>query len=113
MWGSWKKRVFIVGLATIVAGTVVAIAVIPAGAASRINAGGTVSCEVAGKVKTNAKLSATPNPKLKLTVSAALTCSVGGTGNTAITVTTGKLKSTIGPLTADCTTTNFGGGSAS
>ncbi len=112
MRGTWGKRGFVATIAAVCCASGVALNASPAVAASKLVAAGTVHCTATGSINVGPQLSATPNPKTKLIVKAKFACTQGETGNSAVTVVSGSMTAKFGLLTADCTTTNFGGGSA-
>jgi phospholipase C len=84
------------------------VAVVPATA--KLTAIGHVHCTATGKVRFRPRLQPTPDPNTKLKVSAKLTCTLGTTGDPSVNVMGGRLRASIGALTAGCTTTEFGPG---
>jgi beta-glucanase (GH16 family) len=91
--------------ALLVAPAVVAIA--PAGPASALapppfNAGGTVRCTMKGNHTIKPGITAAPRPNVVETIKATLTCSSGSTGQSAVTLKSGKLTATSVPAALSC-----------
>src|SRR4051812_28563949 len=109
MWGISKSRLAIIGVIIVLVTTALVAISGVASAAIKVTGAGNVHCTAKGKIKPNRKLT-TVEAKTKFTITAALTCSKGETGAAGVTITTGKLSGSIGPITASCMTSNFGPG---
>jgi Glycosyl hydrolase family 99 len=105
-------RTVIVGLvAALVAAAGIALGTEPASAAPAITARGAVVCSMSGKVKSSPKLLSTTQTTVE-SFKASLMCSTGKTGNTQVTVTTGKLKGTVESGRLSCASTSLPRGHA-
>ena len=107
-----KKTVVIIAPVILALGLVVVA--LPGHAAARLQRGflatGTLQCQATGKVKFRPPLSRGAPTTTVMSVKARLSCSIGTTGNSGVTVTSGKLSARSAPFTASCTSTAIGSG---
>ncbi len=77
------------------------------GARLRVTAVGSVRCSVAGKVLIKPGVTNAPRASVGWKLRAALVCSQGTTGNSTVTVTSGRLKASSAPSSRACSDTSM------
>ncbi len=99
--GRWLLLAFVIALAA------ASLAVVPASAAAKVrfNAFGTVRCTMSGTHIMRPGLATVAKANVVETFRAKLTCTTGTTGQSAVTVRSGRLKAKSAPATLSCSST--------